>query len=220
VTNVIARFGPTGGRPILLAAHYDSRRLANRDPEHPEDPVPGANDGASGVAVLLEVAELMQRRPPPRQVELVFLDAEDQGRPEDAGGFSRGSIGYARSLTDRLAAGNAPLAGFVFDMVGDRDLAIYPEVTSTRRAQNIAQLVVDAAHATHAEHFHETPRYTLMDDHIPILDAGVPCVDIIDFDYSAWHTTADTPEHVSAESLAEVARVAAWLVYRSPLAKP
>jgi hypothetical protein len=219
VTNVIARFGPREGRPILLAAHYDTRAAADRDPERPGDPVPGANDGASGVAVLLEVAELMRLKPPPRGVELVFFDAEDQGRHEYPEEFSRGAQGYARSLESRLADGSAPIAGFLFDMVGDRDLNIHPEVTSARRASNIAALVLEAAAATGARHFHEEPKYPVMDDHVPILDAGVPCVDIIDFDYPAWHTTADTPDQVSPESLAEVARVAAWLVYQSPLAR-
>lgn len=219
VTNVIARFGPREGRPILLLAHYDSRAFADRDAERPQDPVPGANDGASGVAVLLEVAELMKRQPPPRGVELVFLDAEDQGHADQPETFSRGSRGYARTLDARLADGTAPIAGFLFDMVGDRDLNIHPEVISSRRASNIAALVLEAAAATGATHFHDTPKYAVTDDHVPILDAGVPCVDIIDFDYDAWHTTADTPDQVSAESLAEVARVAAWLVYRSALAR-
>jgi len=219
VTNVIARFGPETGRPIALFAHYDSRAFADRDPERPDDPVPGANDGASGVAVLLEVAELMKTQVPPRGVELVFLDAEDQGRADRPEEFSRGARGYAQSLAPRLEAGTAPVAGFLFDMVGDRDLNIHPEVISARRASNIAALVLEAAAATGARHFHDEPKYAVTDDHIPILDAGVPCVDIIDFDYAAWHTTGDTPDQVSAESLAEVARVAAWLVYRSPLAR-
>jgi hypothetical protein len=80
-------------------------------------------------------------------------------------------------------------------------------------------MVLSAARAVRASHFHSEPRYHVTDDHTPLLEAGVPAVDIIDFDYSAWHTTHDLPDQVSAESLAEVARVAAWLVYESPLAK-
>lgn len=219
IVNIIARWGPRAGRPILLCAHYDTRATADRDPERPNDPVPGANDGASGVAVLLEVAELMRLEPPPRAVELVFFDAEDQGRDDVPSSWSRGAQAYARTLAPRLEDGTAPIAGFLFDMVGDRDLNIHPEIASARRASNIAALVLDAAAATGARHFHETPKYSVMDDHIPILEAGVPCVDIIDFDYAAWHTTGDTPDKVSSESLAEVARVAAWLVYESPLAR-
>jgi len=219
IVNVIARWGPRAGRPILLCAHYDTRARADRDPDRPGEPVPGANDGASGVAVLLEVAELMRIQPPPRAVELAFFDAEDQGRDDTPETWSRGAHAYARTLAPRLENRTAPVAGFLFDMVGDRDLNIHPEITSVRRASNIAALVLDAAAATGARHFHETPKYAVMDDHIPILDAGVPCVDVIDFDYAAWHTTADTPDMVSPESLAEVARVAAWLVYESPLAR-
>jgi hypothetical protein len=88
-----------------------------------------------------------------------------------------------------------------------------------RRASNLAALVQDAARATNARGFGDVSRYEITDDHLPLLDAGLPAVDIIDFDYPAWHTTRDLPDQVSAESLAEVARVAAWIVYRSPLAR-
>ena len=77
----------------------------------------------------------------------------------------------------------------------------------------------DGARVTEAHGFHPDTRWELIDDHLPLLDAGVPTVDIIDFDYPPWHTTADTPDKTSAASLAEVARVAAWLVYDSPLAR-
>jgi len=83
----------------------------------------------------------------------------------------------------------------------------------------VASMVVSAAKAVHAPHFFPEPRYHMTDDHIPLLEAGIPAVDIIDFDYAAWHTTQDLPDQVSAESLAEVSRVAAWLVFESPLSK-
>jgi Zn-dependent M28 family amino/carboxypeptidase len=202
----------------VLCAHWDSRERADQDPDpaYRALPVPGANDGASGVAVLLEVAELMSRRAPPRPVELVFFDGEDQGRADDPDGFCRGSRHYARTLAE---GGERPLAAFLFDMVGDRDLQIHPEVQSARRAANLVALVLEAARATGARHFRPEPRHFVYDDHVPLLDAGVPAVDIIDFDYPAWHTTHDLPDRTSAASLAQVSRVAAWLVYRSPLAR-
>ncbi len=217
LVNVIGRFGPpAGGRRIVLAAHYDTRPWCDQDPDpaRREEPVPGANDGGSGVAVLLEVAELMARRPPPVTVDLVFLDGEDQGhatRPEE---FSLGAAGYAA----RIGA-DRPTAAFVFDMVGDRDLEIHPERTSAERAANLVAMVLEGARATGARGFHPAPRHRVTDDHVPLLDAGVPAVDIIDFDYPAWHTHRDRLDQVSAASLAEVARVAAWLVYSSPLAR-
>ncbi len=220
LTNVIARFGPLTGRRVLLCAHWDTRPFADLDPDpaRRDQPIAGANDGGSGVAVLLEVAELLSARPAPVGVELVFFDGEDQGhaaRPEE---FSLGATHYARRLADRPRA-EWPVAGFLFDMVGDRDLEIHPEVTSARRAASLVALVLEGARATGAKGFRSEPRHSLTDDHIPLLEAGLPTVDIIDFDYPAWHTLADTPDRVSPESLAEVARVAGWLVYDSPLAR-
>ena len=218
LTNVIARFGPAGAPGIVLCAHWDSRAWADQDPDPAfrAVPVPGANDGASGVAVLLEVAELMKRRPPPCPVDLVFFDGEDQGRAEDPGGFCTGAHQYAARLG---ATGEKPLAAFLFDMVGDRDLEIHPEVQSSERAANLVALVLEGARATGARQFKPDPRFSITDDHIPLLDAGVPAVDIIDFDYPAWHTHRDLPDQTSAASLAAVARVAAWIVYRSPLTR-
>lgn len=222
LTNVIARYpargaGPaaTSHRRLLFCAHYDSRPFADRDPDPARRamPIPGANDGGSGVAVLLELAELMAKTAPPVDVELVFLDGEDQGRAEHGEEFSLGARGYAA----RLGA-DKPVAGFLFDMVGDRDLGIYAERTSVERASNLVDLVNDAAAATGGKHFHREVRYQIIDDHIPLLDAGIPTVDLIDFDYGAWHTTRDSPDQVSAASLAEVARVGAWIIYSSPLA--
>ena len=218
VVNLIARWEPARGNPrrVVLAAHYDTRAMADRDPDPARrgDPVPGANDGGSGVAVLLEVAELLAQRRAPVGVELVFLDAEDQGAASRAEEFCLGSRGYAA----RLPATGRPVAAFVFDMVGDRNLDIHPEMNSVRRAANLVALVLEGAKATGARGFDDVPRHDVSDDHLPLLDAGLPAVDIIDFDYPAWHTTGDLPDQVSAASLAEVARVAAWLVYDSPLA--
>ena len=220
LTNFIARYGPVRGRRIALCAHYDTRPWCDQDPDsaHRALPLPGANDGGSGVAVLLEVAELLHRRAPPVGVDLVFLDGEDQGRASQPQEFSLGAKGYAARLA--IPGSDArPAAAFVFDMIGDKDLEIYPEIQSSQRAANLCAIVLDAARATGARGFHGTPRYAVTDDHVPLLEAGLPAVDIIDFDYPAWHTARDLPDQTSAESLAEVARVAAWIVYRSPLAR-
>jgi Zn-dependent M28 family amino/carboxypeptidase len=221
LVNVIGRFGPDHGRRIALFAHFDTRPWCDEDTVRAQwqRPVPGANDAGSGVAVLLEIAELMHLRAPGIGVDLVFLDGEDLGRPTAPDDYCRGSRGYAKRLPP---AGDParPVAGFLFDMVGDRDLQIFDEGNSITRATNLVELVHEAARATGAAHFHAEPRYTLIDDHVPLLDAGLPAVDLIDFDYPAWHTSRDLPDQVSGESLAEVARVAAWLVYQSALARP
>jgi glutaminyl-peptide cyclotransferase len=219
LVNVIGHFGPAGApgaRLIALCAHYDTRPWCDMDPDtaRRDDPLPGANDAGSGVAVLLEVAELMSRRAPAVAVDLVFFDGEDMGREGHPEEYSLGARGYARRLGEMK-----PSAAFVFDMVGDRDLGIHPEVQSAHRATNLVDQVLEAARATGARGFHEAPRFYVSDDHVPLLEAGVPAVDIIDFEYEAWHTHRDLPDQVSAASLAEVARVAAWLVYASPLAR-
>jgi hypothetical protein len=221
LTNVIGRFGPTSGRRIALLAHFDTRPWCDQDPEPSKQGqyCPGANDAGSGVAVLLEVAEAMHARAPAVGVDLVFLDGEDFGRPDAPSEYGRGSRGYAKRLPPPGGPAR-PVAGFLFDMVGDRDLEIWDEANSAQRATNLVGVVHDAAAATSAKHFKRGVRYTLIDDHVPLLDAGVPAVDIIDFDYAAWHTSRDLADQVSAESLAEVSRVAIWIVYRSALARP
>jgi len=217
--NVIAHFGPASDRRIMLCAHWDSRPWCDEDSDstYRNEPVPGANDGGSGVAVLLEVAELMSRRAPPSAVDLVFFDGEDLGNAGHPEQYSLGARAFARSFVGDHPQWK-PTAAFLFDMVGDRTLDIYPEAQSRERAANLVDIVLDGARATSAIHFHPETRYTVIDDHVPLLEAGVPTVDIIDFDYPAWHTHRDLPGQVSPASLAEVSRVAAWIVYRSPLA--
>jgi Zn-dependent M28 family amino/carboxypeptidase len=218
LTNVIGRYGPASGRRLGLFAHWDSRPWCDQDPDTSKrrTPLPGANDGGSGVAVLLEVAEQLKKTPPPCGVELVFLDGEDLGTSGNIAGYSRGSRAYAARAT--AAPGGPIAAGFVFDMIGDKELSIHPDIRSARDAANLTALVYDAARAVGARHFHPDPRWDVFDDHVPLLDAGIPAVDIIDFDYPAWHTARDLPDQVSAPSLAEVADVAVWLVTKSPLA--
>ncbi len=221
LTNVIGRFGPDGGRRILFCAHFDTRPFADQDPDPARrgEPVLGANDAGSGVAVLLELAELMHAKAPRIGVDLVFFDGEDLGAADRADEFCLGARGYALRLPPSGDPAR-PIAGFLFDMVGDADLDIRVEGNSQRRASNLVALVLEAARATGARSFHDEVGYTVMDDHVPLLDAGLPCVDIIDFDYPAWHTASDLPDRTSAASLAEVARVGAWILYRSPLARP
>lgn len=224
LVNVIARFSARPGRParrLMLCAHWDTRPWCDEDPDSSarNEPCPGANDGGSGVAVLLEVAECLSRRRAPVDVDLVFFDGEDMGRASHPAEFSLGSRAFASRLPPP-GDPRRPVAAFLFDMVGDKDLDIRVEGTSAELASNLVALVLEGARATGARSFHKEVGYRLTDDHIPLLEAGLPAVDIIDFDYPAWHTRRDLPDQVSPGSLAEVARVAAWLVYRSPLARP
>jgi Zn-dependent M28 family amino/carboxypeptidase len=222
LTNIIGSYGPTSSPRLALCAHWDTRPVSDRDPDSTKRslPVPGANDGGSGVAVLLEVAELMKRRAPRVGVDLVFFDGEDQADAAHPNDYCLGSRAFARKIRPSRSQPSPYLAAVVFDMIGDKDLAVYQEGNSLQAAGNLVALVAEAARATGARHVHDEPRYFIYDDHVPLLEAGIPAVDLIDFEYPAWHTTHDLPDKISPESLAEMARLAAWLIYKSPLARP
>ncbi len=202
IHNVIASWGE--GRPwIILGAHYDSRLTADRDP-NPENwtkPVPGANDGASGVATLLELGRILpyhlEKKSPDqigsaRQIWLVFFDAEDNGNVP-GWDWILGSQAFVQSLQE------FPDAAVIIDMIGDEHLKIYWEKNSDPR---ITQEIWDtAARIGYSDTFSEMMKYRILDDHVPFINAGIPAVDIIDFEYNYWHTIADTPNKVSARSM-------------------
>ncbi|MBM3269215.1 MAG: M28 family peptidase [Candidatus Sericytochromatia bacterium] len=203
--NIIADIGPAGPRPILLGAHWDTRPWAERDPDpaRRNTPIPGANDGASGVAVLLEVARVVRPNVP---VRLVFFDGEDLGQGYD--GFFQGS----RRFADRLGA-NKPRWGLIVDMVGDADLRIEKEEFSRHMAAAVVERVWnEASRSGYARYFKDNPGPRIFDDHWPLLNAGVQVADLIDFDYPWWHTTYDTAERCSPASLEVVGRVVVGVV--------
>ncbi len=188
---------------IIVGAHYDSRMLADQDPGPGRNlPVPGANDGASGVAVLLELARTLPSNSIP--LALVFLDAEDNGGLNGQD-WIMGSRAYVASLDFR------PRAVIILDMIGDADLNIYMERNSDQRL--VTEIWAQAASLGYRQYFIPTYKYSMIDDHTPFLEAGIPAVDIIDFDYPYWHTTADTPDKVSAASLQIVGEVLTCLAY-------
>ncbi|MDX9990983.1 MAG: M28 family peptidase [Anaerolineales bacterium] len=188
--------------PVLLMAHYDSRFFADNDPDPANQmaAVPGANDGASGVAVLLELARVL---PPGAPVGLLLLDAEDQGRI--AGwDWILGSRAFAEALDYQ------PEAVILLDMIGDANLNIFQERNSDPGLT--AELWAAAKGLGYEQFFIAEDKYTVIDDHIPFLEKGIRAVDLIDFDYPYWHTLQDTPDKVSADSLQIVGEVLlAWL---------
>ena len=187
---------------IILGAHYDNRLLADQDSgQRRNAPLPGANDGASGVAVLLELARTL----PPDSIPtwLVFFDSEDNGGL-DGRDWSMGSRAFVNELAFR------PRAAIIVDMVGDVDLNIYIERNSNPLLAD--DIWVQAAKLGYESQFIQIAKHSLIDDHIPFLEAGIPAVDIIDFDYPFWHTAADTPDKVSPKSLQIVGEtLLAWM---------
>jgi Zn-dependent M28 family amino/carboxypeptidase len=209
LTNIVGRFNPDQEARLLLCAHWDTRPWADLDPDSANwaKPIPGANDGASGVAVLLELARILHRKRPKRGVDIVFFDAEDSGTSGNPTTFCRGSAYFA----DHIPAPR-PRYGILVDMVGDRDLDIYMEQNSLARAPHVVELIWQ--YAAGSSSFHRTLRHSVYDDHMSLADAGIPCALIIDFDYPYWHTLDDTPDKCSPKSLHAVGEVLTKLVYR------
>jgi hypothetical protein len=218
LTNIVARFFPANPHRILLATHYDSIIRAYRDHDHPQAPMPGANNSASGVALLLETARVLSVLPmPPVGVDMVFFDGEEG--PEALGEGDKawaplGSLYFAEHLKDWYP-GNKPKAAAVFDMVCYHKLTLKPERFSLRNARDevekfwtigvkTAPAVFDAQHIAGA----------IGDDQLALLKAGIPALLVIGFAYEPWYnTTQDTLDKCAPESLEAVGRTLLKYLY-------
>jgi hypothetical protein len=217
--NLVASFGldPPQPRRVVLGAHFDTRPRADRDakPRARATPVPGANDGGSGVAVLLEMARLLAASPPEETgVDLVFFDLEDAGTDSAAAvtiPYALGSDAFmTRNPTYR------PAWGVLVDMVCDRNLSIPREAYSQANARQLVDRVWAAADRVGAEAFLDQVGNAVVDDHLAFLRAGIPMVDLIHQPFpDTWHTTEDTPAACRAESLEQVGRVLVELLWGS-----
>jgi hypothetical protein len=211
--NFFARFRPAATERVLLVAHWDTRPTADKSENLGQQrmPVPGANDGASGVAVLLGVADVLKARPPAQGVDLLFVDGEDYGDWSDA--EHRDVLIGSRWFAAHQPPGYQPLFAVVFDIVADKDLQIFQEGYSVQNAPEVVQRVWrTAADLGYERYFMPGVKHSLTDDHIPLQEAGIRAIDVIDFDYPYWHTTEDTIDKVSAASLQIVGDVAVALV--------
>jgi len=206
IKNIVAKRNDASPQ-IILGTHYDSRMFADNDPDSTNhtQPVPAANDGASGVAVLIELARTL----PDDTVNtwLVFFDAEDNGRIE-GWDWILGSREFVKNNTLQ------PRAVVVVDMIGDADLNIYKERNSNPELTD--EIWATANSLGYGNKFIPEYKHSMTDDHTPFLEAGMPAMDIIDFDYPYWHTMADTPDKVSAESLEAVGKTLwTWITQQS-----
>ena len=209
MTNLFARFNMAARDRVLLVAHWDTRPTADQesDPALQDQPIPGANDGASGTAVLLQLADVLSRHSPPIGVDLLLVDGED---------YAPGHMYLGASyFAENKPRGYEPLYGILLDMVADQDPRYLQEGYSREYAPEvIARVWRMAERLGYGGYFPRTPGIRITDDHVPLNEAGIHTIDIIDFDYPYWHTMDDSLEHVSPEGLGVVGTVVAELLYR------
>jgi glutaminyl-peptide cyclotransferase len=223
--NIFARFRPDLDQRVLYVAHWDTRPVADQDRNlgARQLPIPGANDGASGVALLIALADVLKKTPPSVGVDILFVDGEDYGSFADpARDVLIGSRYFAENLP---SADYRPLFGVVWDMIGDRDLRIYQEGNSVSGAPEVvARVWQTAKELGYEDYFIAEVIEPITDDHVPLLRKGLRVIDVIDIDFGPptdnggrapntyHHTMQDTMDKISARSLQIVGDVATALV--------
>jgi len=218
MANLIGSWQPENLRRVVIGAHYDTRPHPDQeDPNRRGLPFLGANDGASGVALLMELAHHLATLETPWGVDLVLFDGEELvfGNDPRVGEYFLGSLEFGRIYADQVRHKRTNMryaAGIVLDMVGGRNLQINQEPNSLRLAPEVVDEVWAVARALNARSFRFQEGREVLDDHLALNRAGIRTIDIIDFEYPFWHKADDLPKNCSAESLAEVGRVvASWL---------
>jgi glutaminyl-peptide cyclotransferase len=215
MTNLIVEWHPERRERILLCAHYDTRPFPDRDRHNPRGRFVGANDGAAGTAILMELAHQMADWPGKLGVDFVLFDGEEfvfsEGDP-----YFIGSEYFAAEYANARGAANQSATpryrwGILLDLVGDADLQIYPDRSSLTwpDTRPLVAQVFGTARRLGVTEFSTDRRYDILDDHIKLHDiGGISCIDLIDFNYPHWHTEQDVPANCSPLSLAKVG----WVV--------
>ena len=214
--NIIARFNPDAEFQTVISAHWDTRPWADQEDNRRDrdQPIIGANDGASGVAILLELAKIMGENPPPIGVNLVFFDGEDLGVPGENSTYCQGSRYFAKNLPIPR-----PDEAINLDMVGDKQLVLPIERYSLEYHPKLVRYLWDRARDMGLDAFIGRVDYAIYDDHVPLHEiAGIPAINLIDFKYpnsyaNFWHTMNDIPENCSAESLEQVGELMVDYIY-------
>jgi hypothetical protein len=216
MSNIIVSWHPESRERVLLACHYDTRPFPDEDRLNPRGIFLGANDGASGVALFMELAHHLPQLKSGYGVDLVLFDAEELifGRE---GEYFLGSRHFATEYLTNPPA-HRYVYGVLVDMIGDRSLNIYKELNSVKFAPDLLDSIWDTARRLGVREFIDRRRHEVQDDHLPLNQiARIPTIDIIDFDYGPprdpyWHTMQDVPQKCSGESLAKVGYVLlTWL---------
>jgi len=211
--NILARYNPSATDRILYVTHWDTRPISDgaENPNERQLPVPGANDGASGVGLFVALGDALKKTPPPGGVDLLFVDGEDYGEfDEKLADVLIGSAYFAKHPPD---SSYKPIFGVLWDMIGDKDLAIRKEGYSLQRAPEVVDRVWSkAAELGYEGIFLSADAGPITDDHLPLLEAGMRVIDVIDLDYPYHHRPSDTYDKISARSLSIVGEVAEALL--------
>lgn len=218
LTNFLVRFNMDANRRIMLMAHWDTRKIADMDENEANrnTPILGANDGASGVAVLMVIAEMIESMPLLNLgLDILLVDGEDIGHAGDAHNFGIGTRLFSKRIPHPY-----PEAAICLDMVGDKELTLPIEQFSYLQAPDLVIDIWNFANQLGYNQFQKKMGIPIVDDHrVLFIHAGIPAIDIIDFDYpnaekNYWHTIEDTPDKCSAESLAVVGTVVINYLYQ------
>lgn len=210
--NIMARFRPAATDRVLYVTHWDSRPIADSDPNpaNRKTAIPGADDGASGVGLFVALGDALKKTPPNVGVDLLFVDGEDYGNFDANTDVLIGSTYFAQHLP---SAGYRPVFGVLWDMIGQKDLVLKQEQNSLARAPEVVSRVWQtAADLGYGDVFVNQTLGAITDDHVPLLEAGLRVIDVIDMDYPPHHTLGDTMDKISAKSLGIVGDVATALV--------
>ena len=225
--NIVGAFYPEKEKRIMLFAHWDSRPYADHDvdPVNHHKPVDGADDGASGVGVLLEIARLLGETTPACGVDILFFDAEDYGTPE----FVRDSKSDTWCLGSQFWAKNPHVSGYtakfgiLLDMVGSKGATFYKEYTSVRYAAPVVENVwATARELGYGKYFINRSGGSVVDDHQYVIRGrNIPCIDIINYDPDSrsgfgayWHTHNDTMANIDRETLKAVGQTVLHVIFK------
>jgi Zn-dependent M28 family amino/carboxypeptidase len=211
--NILARFRPDLPDRVLYVTHWDTRPVSDGSniPAERAQPMPGANDGASGVGLFVAIGDALKKKPPAVGVDLLFVDGEDYGNFDANTDVLMGSTYFASHLP---SPSYRPIFGVLWDMIGDKDLSIKKEQISVQEAPEVVARVWNTAKELgHDDVFVDqlTP-FPITDDHVPLLKAGLRVIDVIDLEYPYHHRPSDTLDKISARSLSIVGDVAEALV--------
>ena len=217
LANTLVRWHPKRRKRLLICCHYDTRPYPDQDPDNPQGTFIGANDGASGVALLCELGNHLADLPGKYGIDYVFFDGEEFVYVHRRDPMFLGSTYFANQYAAGQVSGKYRY-GILVDMVADKNLEIFYEGNSMDYAPRLTRSVWSVAAELGVKEFKQSQRHKIRDDHLPLnAIAKIPTCDIIDFDYPVrgnayWHTEKDVVENCSAESLGKVGRVVLeWL---------